>query len=146
MSATFTPNILEYVRKTLHMRAPVQSYCRPLDCPNITYTVAPITPKSKFRDLDFLIPDVGGASAIEKTMIFVDSISEGIEMAKYLRTLLPEKLQCKAHRIIRSFSSVLETSTKSTWLDDFLNGDTRIIICTDAAGMGIDIPDIRRVI
>lgn len=27
-----------------------------------------------------------------------------------------------------------------------MNGDTRILICTDAAGMGINIPDIKRVI
>lgn len=62
MLAIFTPNILKYVRKTLHIKAPVQSYYRPLDHLNITYIVAPITLKSKFRDLDFLISDVGDAS------------------------------------------------------------------------------------
>lgn len=146
MSATFTPNILEYVRKTLNMRPPIQLYRRPLDRPNITYTVTQITPRSKFWDLNFLIPDIGGASAIEKTMIFVDSIFEDIDMAKYLRSLLPAKLQGKARRIIRTLYSVLETDTKTTSLEDFLNGDTRILMCTNAAGMGVDIPDIKRVV
>ena len=43
VSATMTTNTLEYVRKTLNLKTPVRLYQRPLDCPNITYTVAPIT-------------------------------------------------------------------------------------------------------
>ena len=31
-------------------------------------------------------------------------------------------------------------------MENFLNGNTRILICTDAVGMRADIPDIRRVI
>ncbi len=55
VSATMTPNTLEYVRKTLNLKTPVCLYRRPVDRPNITYTVALIT-SSGFEDLNFLIP------------------------------------------------------------------------------------------
>ena len=79
-------------------------------------------------------------------MIFVDSVEKGIALGKYLRSLLPNNLKDRGEKIIVSFSSILEAKTKTDCLEDFLNGDTRILICTEAAGMGVDIPDIRRVI
>lgn len=146
VSATMTTNTLEYVRKTLNLKTPVRLYRRHLDCPNITYTVAPIT-SSGFKDLNFLVPSkIGGISNIEKTMTFVDSVEKGIALGKYLEFLLPNNLKDRGEKIIVSFSSILEAKTKTDCLEDFPNGDTRILICTDAAGMGVDISDIRRVI
>lgn len=146
VSAIMTPNTLEYVRKTLNLKTLVRLYRRPLDRPNITYTVAPIT-SSGFEDLKFLIlPKISGIGNIEKTMIFVDSIKKGIALGIYLQTLLPDNLKDRGNDIIKSFSSILEAKTKTDWLEDFLNGNTKIIICTDAAGIRVDIPDIRRVI
>lgn len=40
LSATLTSNNLEYIRKSLDLQSPVQLCKRPLDRPNITYTVA----------------------------------------------------------------------------------------------------------
>ncbi len=79
-------------------------------------------------------------------MIFIDSVEKGIALGIHLRAFLPDNLKDRGHDIIKSFSSVLEAKTKTDWLEAFLNGDTRIIICTDTAGMGVDIPDIKRVI
>ena len=79
-------------------------------------------------------------------MIFVDSVEKGIALEKYLQSLLPNNLKDRGEKIIVSFSSILEAKTKTNCLEKFLNGNTRILICTDAAGKGVDIPDIRRVI
>ena len=146
VSATMTTNTLEYVRKTLNLKTPVRLYRRPLDRPNITYTVASIT-SSGFEDLNFLIPPkIGGIGNIEKIMIFVDSVEKDIALGKHLQSLLPNNLKDRGEKIIVSFSSILEAKTKTDCLEDFLNSDTRILIYTDAARMGVDIPDIRRVI
>ncbi len=121
-------------------------YRRPLDRPNITYTVALIT-SSGFEDLNFLIPPkIGGIGNIKKTMIFVDSVEKDRALAIYLQTLLPDKLKDKGENIIKSFSSILKTITKTDWLKKFLTGDTRIIIYMDTIGMEVDIPDIKRII
>ena len=53
VSVTITLNILEYIRKTLNLKTPVRLYQRLLDCPNITYTIAPIL---QFRGPQF--PDI----------------------------------------------------------------------------------------
>ena len=135
VSATMTPNILEYVRKTLNLKTPVRLYQKLLNCSNITYTVTSIT-NSGFKDLNFLIPPkIGGIGNIEKTMIFVDSVEKGRALAIYLQTFLPDKLKNKGKNIIKSFSLILETIIKTDWVEKFLTSNTKIIICIDAAGM-----------
>ncbi len=146
VSVIITPNILECIRKMLNLKTPVRLYQRPLNRPNITYTVAPIT-SSGFEDLNFLItPKISGIGNIKKTMIFIDSVEKSRALAIYLQTLLLHKLKNRGEDIIKSFPSILETTTKTDWLEKFLTGNTRIIIYTDAARIGVNIPDIKRVI
>lgn len=143
LSATMTRNVMEYIRTALNMRTPVRLYRRRLDRPNITYMVKEIQ-RPGFEELNFLIPQIGGAGAIPKTMLFMDSIEEGMDMAMHLRKLLPEHLRNKGEEIIRVFSSTLRGTTRDDFLRDLELGNTRIWICTDAAGMGINLRDIVR--
>lgn len=76
----------------------------------------------------------------------MDNISEDINMAKSLKSLLLSKLQKKAYQIIQTLYFILETDIKITLLKDFFNRDTQILICTNATDMGIDIPNIKCVI
>lgn len=146
VSITMTINTLEYVRKTLNLKIPIRLYRRLLNCPNIIYAVTPIT-SSGFKDLNFLVsPKISGIGNIEKTMIFVDNVEKDIALGKYLQSLLPNNLKDRGEKIIVSFSSILKAKTKTDYLKDFLNGNTRILICTNATQIGVDIPDIRRVI
>ena len=141
-----TSNILKYVRKTLNLKILVRLYRKLLDCPNITYTIFLIT-SFGFENLNFLItPKINGNNNIEKTMIFVDSVEKNIALGIHLQTLLLDNLKDRGDDIIKSFSSVLKAKTKIDWLEAFLNGNTRIIICTDAVRIRVDIPDIKRVI
>lgn len=128
-----TINILEYIRKILNLKTLVRLYRRFFDRPNITYTVAPIT-SSGFQELNFLVPPkIGGIGNIEKTIIFIDGIEKSIALRKYLQSFLPNNLKDRSEKIIVSFSSILEAKTKTGCSKDFLNGNTRILICTDIA-------------
>ena len=49
-------------------------------------------------------------------------------------------------RIIQCYYSSLDKQSKLEIHQSFLRGETRILICTDAYGLGIDIPDVVRVI
>lgn len=111
LSATITRNVLEYICESLHLRTPVQLYKQTLDRPNITYMVKEIKEKG-FKELDLLVTQIGGISDIPKTMIFVDKIEDGVKMAQYLRSLLPESMRKKGHQIIQTFSSNREASTR----------------------------------
>lgn len=137
LSATITPNVLEC--ESLHLHTPTQIYKTPLDRPNILQVVGQIT-KPGFEDLRFLIPSDG---PIPKTMIFVDNIDDSMTIAALLRAALPKYLRAKGDLLIRTFNSNLETSTRSEFLEDFRNGDTRIWVYTDAAGMGVYIGNIK---
>lgn len=79
-------------------------------------------------------------------MIFIDSVEKGIALEKYLQSLLPNNLKDRGEKIIISSSSILEAKTKTNYLDDFFNGDTKILICIDAVRIRVDIPDIKCVI
>lgn len=142
LSATITSNVLGYIGQSLHLHSPTQFYKQPLDWPNITQMVTNIT-KPGFRDLEYLIPKAG---LIPKSMVFADKIDNAMAIAAYLRCLLPPKDQDQADVLVRTFYSNLETHTRSEFMEDFWNRETRILICTDAAGMSINIPNITQVI
>lgn len=65
LSATLTPTTLEHVRKALDLQSPVRLHERPLNCPNMIYTVAQMG-KRGFHDLGFLVPETRSISAIPK--------------------------------------------------------------------------------
>jgi ATP-dependent DNA helicase RecQ len=51
-----------------------------------------------------------------------------------------------ADTMTASYNGTLDAKTKSKTLADLIKGDTRIVVCTDALGLGIDILDIKVVI
>jgi superfamily II DNA helicase RecQ len=94
---------------------------------------------------------------IPKTVVYVDSIKQIHDMARVLRALLIRTGCSKTSAIdaIQVYHSELAESDKRRISTEFEKPDTesilessihRIIIATDAMGMGIDNPDIRLVI
>lgn len=146
ISITITPNTLKYVKKTLNLIILICLYQRPLNRPNNTYTIAPIT-SSDFEDPNFLILlKISGINNIKKTMIFIDSVEKGIVLGIHFQTFLLNNLKDRRNDIIKSFSLVLKEKTKTDWLEVFLNDNTRIIIYTNAVRVRINILDIKRVL
>lgn len=92
LSITVTPTLFEYMQILLKFPPPARIYRQPLNRPNLTYVVAPIR-KARFENLAFIIPSAGTISDISKTMIFIDSIDEFIEMVKYLRSKFSKRIR-----------------------------------------------------
>ena len=138
LSATFTRNVLEYVCQSLHLRSPVHLYKRTLDWPNITYMVQEIT-KPRFGKLDALLFQKRGIADMPKTMIFVDSINEGVGITTYLCSMLHRPMREFKDIIVQLFASNLRASTRVMFMDNFRLGNTCILVCTNAAGMGVDV-------
>lgn len=89
LSATITPNILDYIRIFLQLPGFLQIYRQPFDRLNIRYIISPVQKKG-FEDLVFLIPDDGPVAEIPKTMVFVNKIDDIVELENYLRSKLPK--------------------------------------------------------
>ena len=107
---------------------------------------------SSYEDLNWIIPaGLKSLGEIYKTMIFVDSLSAVCELTDHL--IARFKLEWRGPPMrampgesIADFSAVLSTERREQILMRFKEGECKILVCTEAAGMGIDIGDVRRVI
>ena len=104
------------------------------DWPTVSLIVCAIhNAMCSYTDLDFVIPpSIQRPSDILKTWIYADNINTGAEIIDHLRTLLPH---ASMHGIIRPYNAVLDTEYRHEAMQCFKNGDIRVLVCTDAAGM-----------
>jgi hypothetical protein len=156
LSATLMPNVLAFVCQSLQLRqGRTRLYRLSVDRPNITHMVSRLpttksireTGETEFSRLSFLIP--AGTTAlwrIPKSMVFVDNIDEAHKICLWLNARARPSSDGFMPTIARPFSSNLETSTRDRFMDQFRNGETRILVCTDAAGMGVHVPDVMIVV
>ncbi|KZV63276.1 P-loop containing nucleoside triphosphate hydrolase protein [Peniophora sp. CONT] len=110
------------------------------DRTNVSLVVRSIfNSQSSYADLDFVVPDgVHDLDDIPKTWIYIDNIDDGNAIIDRLRSLLPAHLQ----ECVRPYNAVLSSEYRDEAMRYFREGKIRIMICTDAAGMGCNIPDI----
>ncbi|KAI5884996.1 P-loop containing nucleoside triphosphate hydrolase protein [Schizophyllum commune H4-8] len=144
LSATLTSRVIRTVVDTLQLsRSPPRPYLHlniGNDRPNVSLIVRAMHhPMNTYNDLDFVIPaNVSRAEDIPKTWIYADNITTGQEIIQHLHSLLPEHL----HSAVRPFNAVQSEGYRDLAMDLFRQGIIRILVCTDAAGMGCNMPDI----
>lgn len=76
------PNVFQYILIVFKLQMPLRIYMQPFDRPNLTNMVTFIR-KPQFKNLAFVILNVGTIINIPKTIIFIDLTNETIEMVKY---------------------------------------------------------------
>jgi superfamily II DNA helicase RecQ len=144
LTATLPPHIFRYIEQLMQLKD-TQLLRHTIRRPNITMAMAPVLGKG-FEDLSHLIQHTATfPHHIPMTMIFTDSVRDGIAIKRYLTKQLPRVLASKSHLILTYFAD-LDPETKKQTLQGLYDETTRIIICTDACGMGIHIPAVNRVI
>ncbi|KAF8469981.1 P-loop containing nucleoside triphosphate hydrolase protein, partial [Kalaharituber pfeilii] len=144
LSATLPPHILHFISAALRLHRPTRLLKQSIDRGNIFLIPYQIQyPLKTFKDLLFVTEKIQGR--IPKTMIFLDDRDEACEMTSLLRSRVPQ--QCtEEQNLILEFSTAITLERREYNLQKFAEGTCRIIICTEACGMGVDIPDIERVI
>jgi len=136
MSATLPPAILQTVKASLYFRPDVNVVKADSDRPNIKYfVITKSTNEECLQDMVTVIHDLA------KTIVYFDD-------KKYIKKA--HRLFCQTfpdrRRHIVEFMSDLTEEAKLLHLQNFRESKTRILLATDAVGMGCDIPDIIRVI
>ena len=149
LSATLTPNVAAYVHEVCRLKDPTMRFNISIRRDNINIIVA----KVDGRGIDPLferIPELHGLRShekIPKTLIFHDCIDSGIDIVNQLISRMPRMVgDIPSDIIVTSYYGSLDAKAKSKVLHNLMEGHTRIVVCTDAFGLGIDIPDIEVVI
>lgn len=103
---------------------------------NLHFEVFPVSAGEKFaRTHTLLLDELGERDG--GAVVFVASRSKAEEIADFL---IGQNWPCKY------FHAGLQPHEKKDIQDDFIRGDLRIIVATNAFGMGVDKPDVRLVI
>ncbi|KAF8153870.1 P-loop containing nucleoside triphosphate hydrolase protein [Crassisporium funariophilum] len=145
-SATLPPNILSHIHQTMHMTSKTTYHINlGTNRPNIAWFVHMMKgSKSDLEALAFLIPDATDDEILElvQTMAFFDDINLALQALKWLRTHLPPHLR----NDIAVYNSRRSRRSKARVLHKFQDGRIKILLTTEAAGMGCDIPNIVQVV
>ena len=145
LTATITPTGISYFFKSTKFKNPAiirQTIRRT----NVDIWVAPLKGKD-FDDLRILFPEnISCAEDIPQTIVFYNARVGCGRMARWLRSQLPSSLQDQGEMIVRNFSGVLDEASKEETLEQLRSGACRIVVCTDAFGLGMNIRAIPRVI
>ena len=150
LSATLTPMVAAYAHEICNLQWPSMRFIRSMSRDNINMMVCPI---SNTRDLSPLLTLilVGRARdllSILKTIIFCDGIDGGQRIVAALRSEINSELASTCHPqiIVQMFYGTVDEPKKKRILSDLVSGTCRIVICTDAFGLGVDISDIKWVV
>ncbi|KAI9069772.1 P-loop containing nucleoside triphosphate hydrolase protein, partial [Trametes sanguinea] len=142
-SATLTPRALNEVREELCIHA-TKSFHLNLgnDRMNIKQEMRFMKSGSDYSALDFIVKGVKEAKDIPRTLVFVDEIHKCHAVTHRLRGIAGEHLR----DYVKFYHAQRVQSAKDDVLELFRNGQVRVLIATEAAGMGVDIPDIELVV
>jgi len=149
LSATFPPHVVSYVQRTCGMKSTCNIITMNGRRVNIDIVVAE-QPKQKllqplFNDL--IPPNLRRKEEIPKTFIFVDSVLSARRVAIALRRKFRKKrLNEDTKVLVRTYYSSIDLPMKQKTHELIESGDARIVICTDSLSLGVDFPDIERVI
>ncbi|KAF8669026.1 Atp-dependent dna helicase, partial [Rhizoctonia solani] len=147
LSATLTPRVYRDLIKRLEFRSDHKFINEGNDRGNVTLISRKcVHPLETYRDLGFVVPPhVKERSDILKTFIYADSIEDGTGIVDYLTNeCLPTALQSSG--LIRPYNASFSTPYRQLVMELFRRGLVRVLVCTDAAGMGCNISDIGQVV
>jgi hypothetical protein len=155
---------LDYIHKSLHLETPTVLCDMPSDRPNISLFTVPIA-KGQIQTREPLFNLLPREAAdwdpetfeedsecwspwdIPKTLIFIDDRSECCTLTTELIKVFRKDLQASEGRdIVREYHSTMSAKALERNLKALQEGICRIMVCTDAVGMGLDVPDIERVV
>ncbi len=142
LSVTIILNVLGYIEELLHLLVSTFLYKQLLNGSNITQMGTYIS-KQGFGDLNYLISKVG---IIPKTIVFIEKIEYVIALAADFQKLLLLEDRDWRDDLIMTFYSNIEATTRVDIIENFWNGEIRILICINIIEIGVNIPNITCVI
>lgn len=146
VSATLHGNILQDVKRSLHFDSNVAVIRADTDRPNVRYEVHVTNGaiETCYQGLEAFLDS-------KKTIVYFDNINELMHTYRHLCSKIHASTSASEPPFprpeqIATYFSDLTTATKLLYMSRFKSGKICMLLSTDAAGMGCDIPDILRVV
>ena len=157
VTATMNPRLLGEITASAGFNSDVEVIRTPLDRPEIFIQVRPMLhAATSMRDLAFLVEEHSQGALdyenIPKTIIFMESILQVQKACHLLRSWISMlDYPASASPWVQPFFSAMAQHDKDRIAEAFSRPSSdcktvRILICTDAYGLGIDNPDVVRVV
>lgn len=129
LTATATPDVVDDIQKKLLFKKK-NVLSRSFERKNLSYAI--IKEEDKFKRLSRLISKINGSG-----IIYVRNRRRTREISEYL---------IKSGISSAFYHAGLDPKTREKRQNEWMAGDRRVIVATNAFGMGIDKPDVRFVI
>ncbi|KAF8156295.1 P-loop containing nucleoside triphosphate hydrolase protein [Mycena galopus ATCC 62051] len=146
VTATLTPRVREDLVTKLQFNPNDYIFCSiGNDRPNVAQIVRALEhPANSYRDLDFMVDPTTTPEKIKRAFLYTDDIRDGGKIADHLNARVHPSF--RARGLVRPYNAGMSTKYRTEVMALFKAGIVRILICTDAAGMGMDILDIELVV
>lgn len=136
LTATATPEVVEDIQQQLGFKQ-TNVLRKSFERPNLHYIVR--NTDQKEQQLLHILSKVKGSA-----IVYVRNRKKTFQISEYIN-------QCLAHEanytlMADFYHAGLSSAERAYKQDEWKKGNTRIIVCTNAFGMGIDKPDVRIVI
>ncbi|KAJ7036839.1 P-loop containing nucleoside triphosphate hydrolase protein [Mycena alexandri] len=147
VTATLTPRVRQDLVTKLQFDPNNYIFCTiGNDRPNVCQIVRALEhPANSYRDLDFMVDmNMTLPKDVKKAFLYTDDIQDGGKLVDHLNGRV-----CPAYRsrgLVRPYNAGMSPKYRAEVMALFKAGIIRILVCTDAAGMGCDIPDIDLVV
>ena len=133
LTATATPRVADDIARRLALRDPVR-VTTGFDRPNLSFAVVPCaTPVDKRRRIAAALSEPDALPAI----VYAGTRGASEELARALAGALGEE--------VVPYHAGLDRGVRTTTQERFMAGEVRVIVATNAFGMGIDKADVRTV-
>jgi RecQ family ATP-dependent DNA helicase len=141
LTATASKSVRKDIVDNLRMNSNCFVSASTADRTNLNIAVRGVTAGGYQQNLKWLIQEIRGEQFKGSTIIYAAATGTVDEIASYLEeTLAPDGV------MVRGYHAKMALEERRTAHLEFLTGKCPIIVATIAFGMGIDKPDVRRVV
>ncbi|KAK7013470.1 ATP-dependent DNA helicase Q-like 3 [Favolaschia claudopus] len=147
VTATLTPRVRDDLVSKLHFNRHTYMY-RTIgnDRPNVSMVIRSMEhAANSYRDIDFVVPEDNQVPAdIKLSFVYTDDIKDGGQLVDHLNARVHPRYRDRG--LVRPYNAGMSREYRAHVMSLFRAGVIRVLVCTDAAGMGCDLPDIALVV
>ncbi|KAJ6609629.1 P-loop containing nucleoside triphosphate hydrolase protein [Mycena sp. CBHHK59/15] len=146
VTATLTPRVHQDLLSKLSFHPDEYLFCTiGNDRPTVSQVVRALEhPANSFRDLDFVVEENAEPKNTKKAFVYSDDMKDGSKIVDRLNGRFAPAYRSQGR--VRPYNAAMSPEYRAHVMRLFKAGIIRVLVCTDAAGMGCDIPDIELVV